>query len=242
MMSGAGSDIVGHFQAGFEALKRYPMLVLPPLAVHVLLFALLFLVLGGTIGMGAVMGGMAGGGAGAAAGGILGLLIGGVMLVLVMGLLSLVASGVVVVMAREALAAREPRIGDALGTVMARLADVVIASFLVTLVVGIGMLFLVIPGVVAGFFLIFTLPAVLLDGRGAGSGLRTSFDLVKTNPGVVVGLAIGTILVFVAGALAAAIVQMVPVLGHLASLVIFAALVSYTTVVGVGVYQALRPA
>jgi len=239
MTSDAGSDVVGHFRAGFEAVKRHPILVLPPLAVHVLLVALLFFVWGGTMGMGALMGGALGGGHGAMAGGVAGFVAGGLLFALATMLVSLVASGVVVVMARDALAGREPAVGDAVGAVVGRIADVAIASTLVTLLVGLGMLFLVIPGLVVGFLLIFTLPAVLLDGAGAVDGLKKSFEVVKANVGPVLGFVVGVILVAVGAAIVGSIVRVVPLLGTLAAAAINGAVLSYVTVVGVRLYQAL---
>jgi len=239
MTSEAGSDVVGHFQAGFDVVKRYPILMLPPLAVHVILFLVLFFVWGGTMGMGALMGGAMGGGHGAVAGGVAGFLAGGFLFAVATILLSLIASGVVVVMARDALADREPAVGDALGAVIGRIVDVVIASILVTVLVGLGMLLLVLPGLVIGFLLMFTLPAVLLDGAGAVDGLKRSFAVVKANVGPVLGFLVGIIIVAVGAAIVGLIVRGVPLLGALAQAAINGALVSYVTVVGVRLYQAL---
>jgi hypothetical protein len=239
MTNGGSPDIVAHFKAGFETVKRYPILVLPPLAVHVLLFLVLFFVWGGTIGLGALMGGAMGGGGGAVAGGAAGLVAGFLLFMVVSTLLSLLASGVVVLMARDALAGREPAIGAAIGAVMGRATDVILASFLVTLIVGIGMILLVIPGVIAAFLLLFTLPAVLLDAQGAVDGLKRSVAVVKANVGPVLGFLIGAILVAVGGAIVGWIIGHVPVLGALAMAVVNGALISYLTVVGVRLYQAL---
>ena len=238
MTNSGGSDVVGHFQAGWEALRRYPMLIVPPLAVHVL-GVLLLLLWGGAIGMGALMGALMGGGGGAAAGGIMAALAGGVLLWLSAVLVSLIAWGVVIVMARDGLAGREPMIGAAVGAVAGRLVDVVVASILKMIIVGIGLLLFVVPGVIAGFFLIFTLPAVLLDGQRATDGLKRSFHVVKGNPGPVVAFLVGAILVGVAAFIAAWIAHLVLFLGSLAAAIIFAAGVSYLIVVGVRLYQAL---
>ena len=230
MANGAESDLVGHFKAGLDVLKRYPTLVIPPLAVQVAIFVLALVLVGGVTGM-AIMGGMAGG--------LAGLVAGGALLMLVGGLLSLIASGVVVVMARDALAAREPAIGGALGVVTGRLGDVLIASILLTLIVGIGMVLFVIPGLVAAFFLVFTLPEVLLGNQGAVAALRRSAALVKDNIGPVVGLLIGGILAGVVAVVVSKVFSLVPIVGPLAAAVVHGALISYLTVVGVRIYQAL---
>lgn len=230
MANGTGPDVIEHFKEGVQAIRRYPMLIVPPLAVQVVVFGLALVVLGGAAGM-AMLGGMTGG--------IVGLLTGGAVLMLVGGLLSLLASGVVIVMAREALAARQPGLGEALRAVSGRFADVLIASFLLTLIVGLGMLLFVVPGLVAAFFLIFTLPAVLLDGQGAVDALRRSATLVRANIGTVLALMIGCLLAAVLVAIVSRILGLVPILGHLASAALAGGFIAYLSVVGVRVYQSL---
>jgi hypothetical protein len=142
-------------------------------------------------------------------------------------------------MARDALAAREPSVGGALDVVRARLTDVVIASFLFSVIVGIASLFFVLPGLIAGFFLMFTLPAVLLDGAGAVDGVRRSATLVKQNLGPVIGLVVGAIVGIVLLMIASAILGVVPLLGTLAAMLLMGAFFAYLTVVVVRVYQSL---
>jgi hypothetical protein len=86
----------------------------------------------------------------------------------------------------------------------------------------------------------FTLPAILLDGLGALDGMRRSVAVVRRHVGPVVGLVVGSLLVFVGVAIVAWIVGLVPFLGGLASFVLHGAAVSYLTVVGVHVYQQIR--
>jgi hypothetical protein len=238
--AGGAGDVVGHFRVAYETVVRYPVLIAPPLVVGVLGFALLFFIGGGATVMGALMGGVMGGGQGAAAGGLAGLVLGALLVAVVMGLLWLLSSGMVVVMARDALAGREPVLGDALSAVVGRLGAVVVASSLGMAIVMVGLLFFVIPGIVAGVVLMFTLPAVLLDGRGAVDGIRRSVAVVRNHVGPVIGLVIGTLLVLVAAAIGAWIVGLVPFLGGLASFVLHGAAVSYLTVVGVHFYRSAR--
>jgi hypothetical protein len=238
-MTNGSPDIVAFFKSGFETVKRHPILLLPPLAVHVLLFVLIFFVWGGTMGVGALMGGVMGGGGGAVAGGALGFVAGALLFMVVSTILSLLASGVVVLMANDALAGREPSVGGAVGAVMGRAADVLLASFLVSVIVGIGFLLFFIPGVIAAFLLLFTLPAVLLDAQGAVNGLKRSYAVVKANVGAVLGFVVGAILAAIGAGIVGWIVGRVPLVGPLAMAVVNGALISYLTVVGVRLYQAL---
>jgi hypothetical protein len=249
MANGAGVDIVELFRQGFQTVTRHPILIVAPLIAQVVGAILAILFLGGAVGMGVLLGGlggMAGGSEGMAAGGLAGLIGGfvlfGLGIAILTGLLSLVASGVVVVMARDALAGREPGLGPALSAVLDRLGAVVVASALVTVLVGVGMLLFVLPGVAAMFLLMFALPAVLLDGTAPVEGLKRSVAVVRANLGPTLGFVVGAIVAIVAASIASAIVGYVPVLGHLVSAVIFGALISYLTVVGVSLYQALSRA
>jgi hypothetical protein len=244
MASMTDGDVVSQFRLAYDTVIRFPVLVLPPLLVGLLGFGLLFLIAGGVTVIGALMGGLiegaTGGGPGAAAGGVVGLVLGVLLFGLVMGALWFLSSSMVVVMARDALRGREPALGDAFAAVIGRLGALLVASLLVTAIVAVAFCFLVIPGFVAMVFLMFTLPAVLLDGLGAVPAMRRSARVVREHVGPVVGLVVGCVLVFVGVAIVTWIVGWVPVLGHLASFVVHSTAVSYLTVVGVHAYQTLR--
>jgi membrane-anchored glycerophosphoryl diester phosphodiesterase (GDPDase) len=242
MASVSDGDVVGHFRLAYQTVLRFPILIAPPILAGILGFALLFFIGGGGAIMGAMMGGAMGGGHGAAAGGIAGLVIGVLVFVLVVSVLWLLSSSMVVLMARDALGAREPVLGDAFSSVLGRLGAVAVASSLVTIIVWVCFLFLIIPGIIAAVLLMFTLPAVLLDGLGAIDGMRRSVAVVRAHVGPVVGLVVGGILVLVGIAIASWMLALVPFLGVLASFALHGAAVSFLTVVGVYYYQMLRTA
>jgi hypothetical protein len=229
MSNGGAADTVAHFRTGFEVIRRYPVMALPPLAAQAVVFLLTLVFFGGAFAAVVIAGGA----------GFLGAIVGGLLLWLVSGLLTLVASAVTIVMAREALAGREPSIGDGVAAVMGRLGDVVGASVLFGLIVFVASLFLVIPGIVAAFFLMFTLPAVLLDGAGAVDALGRSARLVRRNLGPALGLVIGVILLVVALWIAFVALANVPLFGQLASAVLVGVFAAYVAVVAVRVYQLL---
>ena len=93
MANSSSSGMVGHFQSGIEILKQYPVMIVPPLAVQVVMAVLTFLFIGGAATAVAV-----GGGAG-----LIGAIMGGFVFTVIGGILSLVAAGVTIVMARDAL-------------------------------------------------------------------------------------------------------------------------------------------
>ncbi len=59
--------------------------------------------------------------------------------------------------------------------------QVVLASVLTLLITYVGMYLCIIPGLVAGFFLMYTTIAVV-DGSSAIDGMRASFEFVKAHP------------------------------------------------------------
>jgi hypothetical protein len=238
-MATASDDLVGHFRLAYETVVRFPLLIAPPLAVGILGFALLFFIGGGAAAIGALMGGLMGGGGAMAAGGVAGLVLGIGVFVLAVSLLGLLSSGMVVCMARDALAGHEPALGDALAAVVARLGAIVVASSLGMVIVAVGFLLFVIPGLVAMLLLALTLPAILLDGHGAIDGMRRSVSIVRTHVGPVIGLVVGTLLVLVGVGIASWIAGLVPFVGALASFVLHGAAMSYLTVVVVRFYQVL---
>jgi hypothetical protein len=223
MTNGSSSDIVADFRLGFDLLKRYPIMSAPPLIAMVVVFLLMFVLGGGAVAMFAV-GGLTGGGPGMA-GALVGSMLLGLVFFALALLINLVSHAVVVVMARDALASREPSMGD--------------ASALFALIVGVLTLFLVIPGLIAGFFLMFTLPAVVLDRVGAVDALKRSANLVKDNLGPCLGLVIGAVIAGLIMAIVSAIIGRVPLIGHLASALLAGAFVAYLSIVGVRVYQTL---
>jgi hypothetical protein len=234
-----GSDTVTDFLVGLDVLKRYPVIVAPVLIAMGAVFVTGVLFFGSAIGLFAVSG-LAGRGRGP---GMIGAAFGSALLVLmflaVATVVNLASSAVVVVMANDVLTAREPSLASAYGRVMTRLGDVLGASILCALIIGITSLFLIIPGLIAAFFLMFALPAVLLDGAGPVGSLRRSATLVRDHVGRALGLVAGAIVAGVVTWLASMVFHAVPVIGHLASILLGGVFVAYLTVVAVRVFQSL---
>jgi zinc ribbon protein len=232
-----GSDAFTDFLLGIDLLRRYPVMVTPPL------IAMCGVVVVGVLFFGSAMSLFAVGGLARRGPGMVGAVLGSAILVLVFFavamLINLVSSAAVVVMASDAFAARKPSLGAAYGMVLARLGDVVGASFLCSVIIGIASVFLIIPGLIAAFFLMFALPAVLLDGARPTESLRRSATLVQDNIGRALGLVVGAIVASVVTWLTSIVLHVIPVIGHLASMLLAGVFVAYLTVVAVRVFQTL---
>jgi hypothetical protein len=212
-------------------------MIAPPLIAMAVVVVAAFLLFGGAISIFA-LGGFAGRRpmvAGAAFGTAVLFLLGAGAAMLV----NLVSSAVVVVMAKDALAGRAPVMGAAYGVVMTRLGDVVGASFLCALIIGVTSIFLLIPGLIAAFFFMFTMPVVLLDHAGPTEALRRSAGLVGNNLGRAAGLTGGVMVAGFITWVASIVLHVIPVVGRLASIVLSGIFVAYVTVVVVRVFQTL---
>ena len=232
-----GRDTLASFLQGVDLLTRYPLMITPPLIAMCVVFVAGVLLFGSAMGLFAAAG-LAGRGPG-----VVGAVLGSALLVVaflvVATLINLISSAAVVVMASDAIAARAPSLAVAYGRVMARLGDVVGASFLCAVIVGIASLFLLIPGLIAAFFLVFALPVVLLDGAGPMESIRRSAALVRDNVRRALGLVVGMVVASIITWLASMVLHAIPVLGHLISMLLAGTLFAYLTVVCVGVFQTL---
>jgi uncharacterized membrane protein len=76
-----------------------------------------------------------------------------------------------------------------------------ITGVIVGLAVGIGIIFCIIPGIIAATFLLFSSFAVLDENLQPGDALKRSIDLVKANFGGVLGFMVVAFLINVLGAL-----------------------------------------
>ncbi|MFT0817890.1 glycerophosphoryl diester phosphodiesterase membrane domain-containing protein, partial [Synechococcus sp. W60.3] len=74
---------------------------------------------------------------------------------------------------------RTPPLGNSLDRAVSRAVPLVFGSILLVLIVSLGMLLLVLPGIYWGIRLAFTLCAIVLEDKGATEGLGYSWNLVR---------------------------------------------------------------
>ncbi len=170
-------EVTEHYQNGVEVFKNNPIVAVPIIGAGVLsaVIALIFI---GSAAAGVSMMAMSGGTPGI---GSVGAIMGTVFVVAILsGIINLVAYGMTVVMADAAMAAKAD-LNDGLQKTIENIVDLLIAAVLVGAIVMIGMILLVIPGLIAMYLLMFTLPFVMLENKSPVSALQESFELVKAN-------------------------------------------------------------
>jgi len=230
-------DIVGTFKESAEVAKKNPLIFAPTVAVGLVTAVISMVVVGGAMTAAGMMGGA---GSPAGAMGAFGAAMGLAALISIVGtVLGLVAHGMTVGMAREALETGTTSLNTGIAAVTKSLVQLFIAAVLVGLAIGIGMLLLVIPGIIAAFLLMFTFVIIIVENLPAVDAMKKSFELVKSNLGDLVMLFVAVIGIGIAISIVSMIFRFIPVLGQLAGSLLMGIFGGYITIVIVKVYKEL---
>ncbi len=169
-------------------------------------------------------------GAGAAAGGM-------AVFVIISAFIGLIAHSMSVAMADTAFSGEKAGLKNGWQRIASRLVSIIIASIIMGLMVGLGTVLLVLPGLVLAFFLMFTLIALVVNELRTFQAIKRSFQTVGKNFGatfitflVILGLGIVT------GA-ANFVVSLIPALGVLLSILVYAVFSAFVTIFLVRVYR-----
>ena len=101
------------------------------------------------------------------------------LLALLLALLASLACYIALLVQIEALAQRRSvGIGAALNTGLRRLLPVFVSTIVWGLIIALGMVLLVVPGLIVMVSMVFAMPAIVLDDKGALESLRYSHRLV----------------------------------------------------------------
>ncbi|MBI5869779.1 MAG: hypothetical protein HZB44_02300 [Actinobacteria bacterium] len=149
------------------------------------------------------------------------------------------AYGISLGMACDAVETGTASIGGGLSRFLSRLLHLIVAGILVGIIVAVGLLLCILPGLAAGFFLMFTFVAIVYSKRSALEGISGSIEMAKSNvPDALLFLLIITGISFT-GSFIGNIFDIIPVIGGLISSVLEGALSVFTTVLLVKVYAEL---
>ena len=230
-------DIVGTFKESIEIAKKNPLIFVPAVAVALVMAVLTMTLIGGAVATTGMMGGM---GYPAGALGAMGAMMGLAALMGIVGMIAgLVAHGMTVGMAKEAIETGATTVNTGISIVTRRLGQLVVASVLVGLAVAVGMMLLVIPGIIASFMFMFTFVIIIVDNAGAVDAMKASFNLVKENLSDLVVLFVGAIVIGIVVAIVNRVLHLIPVIGPLAGSLITGVFSGYMTIVIVKVYKEL---
>ncbi len=160
-------DVIGVYREGVRHFLRNPALAVPFVVANFLVSGLLYAI--SELGMKP-----------GAEPGVIGVSL------LVFGLsiaLSGIAQGVGVRMAIEIAARGRSSLAEGVRVLEGRAVQLILASACVSVLVLLGLALLVIPGIIAGFLLMFTIPALVIEELPALKALRRSYDVVMEHTG-----------------------------------------------------------
>lgn len=230
-------DIAGTFKESLEVAKKNPLIFVPTVAVGLAMTVLTMVIIGGAMTTAGMMGGM---GSPAGAMGAVGAAMGLTALLSIVGMIAgFIAHGMTVAMAQEALSTGTTNLNNGLAVFMSRISQLAVAAVLVGLAVGIGMLLLVIPGIIAGILFMFTFVIIIADNTPAVDAMKKSLELVKSNLSELVILFVAVIGVGIAIGIVSMIFRVIPVVGQLAGSLLNGIFGGFITIVIVKVYNGL---
>ena len=230
-------DIPGTFKDSIEVAKKNPLIFVPTVAVG-LVMAVLKLVL---ISAGMMTAGTMGGtGSPAGAMGAVGAMLGLAALLSIIGMiLGLIAHGMTVGMASEAIEKGTASLENGISIVTSRLAQLIVAAVLVGIAVGVGLMLLVIPGIIAAFFFVFTFVIVIAENATAVDAMKKSVELVKSHLNDMVIFFIIVIGASILVGIVNMVISFIPVLGPLVASVLMGILGGLITIAIVKVYKSM---
>jgi hypothetical protein len=121
------------------------------------------------------------------------------LFIILMIVLFFLAEGMTIEMIREASTGNKAYLSDAWQATMARIEPLVLTSLLAGIVVALGYVFFLIPGVILSFAFYFVAQTVMIDGKSGTQALKASYRFVEANLSdalivILASLAIGVML------------------------------------------------
>jgi hypothetical protein len=232
-------SIVGMLKMSLARLKENPVILVPILAISVIL-AILSLILIGTMvpQMGpfqsdaAISAEEAVGFAGMALGRF-------ITLMVIASIVGLLGHGMTVLMANDALAGNPVSLKDAWNRTSGRVVALVLASLLVGIIVSLGFVLLVIPGIILAFFLMFTFVALMLNESNPLQAVGRSFQVVKQNFASVFVFFLVLIALGFLVAVVNMVIGLIPVLGSILAVILGSVYATFVSVFVVAVFNEL---
>lgn len=220
-------------QEGIAIGKQNLLVFVPVLASSIVIWLLMLITVGGA-GLFMVGGPQS---PEAVAGGVA-TAFGGMALVAVIGaILTMLAHGMTVVMVGNALDGAQVDLKKAWNKTLERIVPLVLASVIVGVLFGIGMMLIVLPGLVVAFFLMFTFVSLMVDENTVFESISKSVGVVKSRLGdCVIFFLLLVALGFVFGVVNM-ILQLIPVLGQVLGMVVSAVYTGYVSILLVMAYR-----
>jgi|Deesub1362B_J571_1020462.scaffolds.fasta_scaffold13803_2 hypothetical protein len=221
-------DVVEIYRRAFELFKVNYVIAVPFIVAYILMDVVAYLFGGfwwGGVGFGGNM---------SPSTFRLGAMLGAALIMMLLSLvLSTLAQGMAIGMCREAIEEGLAHLESGLKVISSRIVGLLIAAILVSILVVMGFILFIIPGLVIGFFLMFTIIALVLEDLDAISAMGRSYRVVRANIGDAFVYALILIAIQIITWILGIIVGFIPIIGALVSSGVSGLTTGYTTLAGV---------
>jgi len=240
-------DPAAELQRAFELLGKNIILVLPTavssLIVQLLIVTVITAAVGSAIAAGVIGNHEGSTGAAVTAIGLTSL----IAIASIVGavVVSILASAVVVHAAEAAWEGRPPDIGASFAAAMSKLPALIVASLLGALIMiipfALAFVFIGIPLIlIVSFFLMYTIPAVMIGNKSGTDAISQSFRLARNNVGPSAIAFLAIVVAAIVGGAVTATVGHVPILGWIAAFVVGGFTSAFVALVDARFYSLLR--
>lgn len=190
------------FSHAFEIYRENPIMIVPSL-IPIAALILGMVVFAGYMGLIAVFG----------EGGLVAFsaLAGFFLFIILMIVLFILAEGMTIEMIREASSGNKADLSYAWQATKAKMEPLVLTSFLAGIIVALGYVFFLIPGVILSFAFWFVAQTVMIDGKSGIDALKSSYRFIEPNLS-------DTLIVVLASLAIGAVLPTIPFIGALLSL------------------------
>ncbi len=127
---------------------------------------------------------------------------------LLSAIFSVIASGAYAPVVREALQGRRLTIGEAFGHAYRRFWNLVLAGIVVGVIVILGSIALIVPGIIFATWYAYTTPAIMLEDKGAFDGMAASKAFGRDKKSSTFALFLTFLLVYIVVAIIGAVLSL----------------------------------
>lgn len=132
-------------------------------------------------------------------------------------------------------------IGEVLGSVWPRLISLIVLQLLVGILITIGLILLIVPGVILALMLIASVPAMVVENRGIFDSMSRSSELTRGNRMRILAVGLVVLAIYIAVALIGALlVAATPVIGVIALVIVAVLLYPFVSIISAVLYFRLR--
>lgn len=132
-------------------------------------------------------------------------------------------------------------VGDVLGSVTGRLISIILLQIVVGILVVIGLVFLIVPGVILALMWSVSMPSLVVEDKGVFDSMSRSSELTKDNRMRILGVVLVVLAIYIVIAIVGALLTAaVPILGVIALIVIGVLAYPYVAIISAVLYYRLR--